>query len=215
MKNRLIFLNKLGCTKIYRKKTYLIFGILLFSSLLPVLLVNINIRNENQSFFDSRENEKILINLPRDSSSHPNGKPLLVHQYANISNSQSFTDVSSGQNVSFTLAGGWTSKNVTINYEGVSKKKDYIINGDLATTMNGWTYEEVDTNSEIEGEYRSDRENPSGGYRFTFTAGNFQNGDYCIIYQNYIICHQSETKLALYRRNLKLKKIVKLLQYPP
>ncbi|MFW9822582.1 MAG: hypothetical protein ACFFE4_06590 [Candidatus Thorarchaeota archaeon] len=77
-------------------------------------------------------------NYPTISSDTPNSKPLLINQYATVSNS--FFPLSLPTNVSFTLVEGWTSKNVTIYYEGITHKKDYVSNGDFITDSNGWNY---------------------------------------------------------------------------
>ena len=70
-------------------------------------------------------NDNSETNRHELSSTEPNGKPLLVQQYADISTS--YSNVKSGENISFTMAEGWTAKNTTVNYEGVSIKKGVVL----------------------------------------------------------------------------------------
>ncbi|MFX0043232.1 MAG: hypothetical protein ACFE8L_09990 [Candidatus Hodarchaeota archaeon] len=125
------------------------------------------------------------LNEPKSSSSEPNGKPLLIHQYANISSSESYSNVRSGENISFTLVEEWTSKNVSINYEGVSIEKNYAVNGDFADNESGWFYEEVDINGVFSGRYTDIQGSPPGAYRIKLDPGDYITGDRSYIYQNY------------------------------
>jgi len=63
--------------------------------------------------------------------------------------------------VSFNLAPDWTSKNVTINYEGVAQKKDWVTNGDFDSDMSGWTYKSLGNGWTNEG-YNGGFGNPTG-----------------------------------------------------
>ncbi|MHA1483566.1 MAG: hypothetical protein ACTSQA_09080, partial [Candidatus Heimdallarchaeaceae archaeon] len=74
----------------------------------------------------------------KTAANEPNGNPLLIHQHTTISNT--FFPPTLPSNVSFTLLEGWTSKNVTINYEGVSHRKDWVINGSFDTGESPWKY---------------------------------------------------------------------------
>ncbi|MHA2324260.1 MAG: hypothetical protein ACXACB_02585, partial [Promethearchaeota archaeon] len=87
-------------------------------------------KDQEYAFNDITELEKASIS--------PNGKPLTVNQYANIS--KSYIGDEFPKNISFNLAPEWTSKNVSINYEGVSRKKDWVTNGNFDTNMSGWNY---------------------------------------------------------------------------
>jgi len=69
----------------------------------------------------------------------PKGKPLTIIQHATISNT--FFPFSLPTSVSFTLLEGWTSKNVTIDYDGVSHQKDWIINGSFDAGEAPWEYD--------------------------------------------------------------------------
>lgn len=125
-----------------------------FSQLPEILNVNIDrneIKEEKSDFYD-----KIL----RDSAD-PNGKPLLVHQYANVSNT--YTDVISSDNVSFNLAPRWTSQNVNISFDGLSKEKDWVSNGGFTGSNSGWYYEENDTNNVFSGSYDGTGDKDGGG----------------------------------------------------
>ena len=94
--------------------------------------------NFNQVTTDlNNENQNYQLQL---SSDQPNSKPLLVTQYATALNT--VYPLSLPKNVSFTLVEGWTSKNITILYDGVSHNKDHVINGDFTTTQDPWVYYE-------------------------------------------------------------------------
>ncbi|MHA2393962.1 MAG: hypothetical protein ACXAEX_18675, partial [Promethearchaeota archaeon] len=93
--------------------------------------------NENRNLKDFNANPK-NYECPIQSSATPNSKPLLINQYATTSNS--FFPVSLPTNIHFTLVEGWTSKNVTIYYEGIALKKDRVLNGDFASNADNWTY---------------------------------------------------------------------------
>jgi len=121
---------------------------------------------------------------PKLSSSKPNGKPLIINQYANISNSITYSDISSGENVSFTLTQGWTSKNTTINYEGVSQKKDIITNGGFDSDESGWVYKTNDNTHYEKLSYSSTEGNPGGRAAFTVTNDAKDAGDYGYYEQN-------------------------------
>ncbi|MBY8985532.1 MAG: hypothetical protein KGD65_10710, partial [Candidatus Lokiarchaeota archaeon] len=92
----------------------------------------------NDKLLKSQDDTFNNIFGPETSVIQPNGKPLTVYQYANISNSYSDSDLP--LNVSFTLAQDWTSKNITIYYDGVSQKKDRVVNGDFDSDISEWTY---------------------------------------------------------------------------
>ena len=94
--------------------------------------------NTNRNQTTDPISDKYVINHLKTSANEPNGKPLLIHQHTTISNT--FFPPTLPSNVSFTLLEGWTSKNVTINYEGVSHRKDWVINGSFDTSESPWEY---------------------------------------------------------------------------
>ncbi|MFX1570218.1 MAG: hypothetical protein ACFFCV_17810, partial [Promethearchaeota archaeon] len=61
---------------------------------------------------------------------------MLIYQHATISNT--FFPSTLPRNVSFTLVEDWTSKNITILYEGVAQQKDWISNGAFTANDAGW-----------------------------------------------------------------------------
>lgn len=84
------------------------------------------------------ENSVDLSNDLKLSANEPKSKPLLVYQYTTISNT--IFPLSLPKNVSFTLLEDWISKNVTINFDGVSHYKDWVINGSFPTNKDPWKY---------------------------------------------------------------------------
>ncbi len=132
----------------------------LFLVLNPEFTPNL-IRNENHDFYNkTKKNENEGIKNPPLASTEPNGNPLRVNQFANVSNI--FTNIDSGENVSFAIAQDWISKNVNITFEGVSKKKDWAINGGFNTDMLGWYYIEKDTPNGFAHQYEDIKGNPEG-----------------------------------------------------
>ena len=113
------------------KRSTFISLIILFSFL---IILNLN---SNNSFNDADSYES--FSKLKTFSSSVNGKPLSVTQHANVSNS--FFPSSLPTNISFTLAQGWISTNITINYEGVASESNTVSNGDFASNRNGWTYQ--------------------------------------------------------------------------
>jgi len=145
-----------------------------YSNLTPVSDIQDN-ENQNSNHIITKQPPGV----PKGASSEPNGKPLLVHQYANIS--KSFVGDTFPKNVSYNLAPDWTSKNVTINYEGVSKKKDWVINGELDSSMSGWTYKSDGEGWYGDG-YISGSGNPMGSVEFYLNK--IALGDYAYFEQN-------------------------------
>ena len=120
------------------------------------------------------------VQEPIVASNAPNGKSLLIHQYANITEVQN--NVNSGENVSFTLYDDWTSQNITINYEGVTQKRDIINNGAFDDNDNGWTFK---TNCDLTDEYHSDEGYPLDGCTAIYGSKTDRNaGDYAYFEQN-------------------------------
>ncbi len=119
------------------KKKITIISLIILSSLVLISITNFTHDLDESSSFKA-DTEQL-----KASSSPVNGKSLMVNQYANISKSIAGS-TSFPQNVSFNLAPGWTSKNTTINYEGVAQKKDWVTNGTFDSTldMSAWTYYE-------------------------------------------------------------------------
>ncbi|MFW9900273.1 MAG: hypothetical protein ACFFDY_03175 [Candidatus Thorarchaeota archaeon] len=145
--------------------------------------------NKNQNnHFKNIENPEIALD-------EPNGKPLFIHQYANISNE--YIQRSLPVNVSFTLIQGWTSKNITINYEGVSQKKDWVYNGDFHTNSSGWSYEEVDTYGRTDPNVYVDWDgNPEGCRQIKVSQGTYAEGDMAYYTQDFSIPESFSSKTA-------------------
>ncbi|MFW9823337.1 MAG: hypothetical protein ACFFE4_10400 [Candidatus Thorarchaeota archaeon] len=164
------------------------FGLLVLSLILTFNLSLIFIGKptfkDETGFFQYNDSDE--LNELRLSSSKTNGKPLLVQQLANITSGP--FQKSSGENVSFSLNQDWISKNVTINYEGISKKKEWIYNGDLYSNRSGWTYDEVDTNNRLdELPYIDWDGNPAGCIGIGVSQGDYYEGDKAYYYQNITI----------------------------
>ena len=128
----------LGDATVKKMNKRVICGVVFMAVFVFGLLSNLSIENNH----DSNSFEEDLEHL-ETSSSAVNGKALTVNQYANIS--KTFTDVGSNENVSFPLLPGWTSKNVTINYEGVSRKKEWTTNSEFTDNDDDWDYVENNT----------------------------------------------------------------------
>ena len=144
--------------------------------------------NESQNDnFNNIENPEIALD-------EPNGKPLVTHQYANISND--YIQRTLPVNVSFTLIQGWTSKNITINYEGVSQKKDWVYNGEW-NYEGGWIYEEVDTYGQMDDEvYVAWDGNPAGCRQISISQGSYAEGDMAYYSQDFSIPESFSSKTA-------------------
>jgi len=135
-----------------------------------------------------------VINNPKTAANEPNGKPLLVNQFANTSKSYINSDLPT--NVSFTLAQDWISQDITIIYEGVSQKKNIVINGDLALDSNGWIYKSKGSGYSDDGWLLDG--NPGGSIQIKLENGGKSKGDYAYYEQNVSIQEElSSNKLAL------------------
>ena len=120
-----------------RTITVLLFALcfMIFSNLSQFYFGNYNaIREQNM---DQISDINVINNL-KTAANELNGKPLLILQHSTISNT--FFPSSLPTNVSFTLLEDWISKNVTINYDGVSHRKDWVINGSFDTGESPWEY---------------------------------------------------------------------------
>ncbi|MHA2391606.1 MAG: hypothetical protein ACXAEX_06525 [Promethearchaeota archaeon] len=164
---------------------------LLFTSLFLTLFYN--------SFFWKLDNYKNKdfndSEAPEISLEEPNGKPLIIHQFANISNN--YIQRNLPVNISFTLIQGWTSKNITISYEGVSKKKDWVYNGDFLTNGSGWMYEEVDTYERMNDEVYCDWDgNPIGCKQISVSQSTYAEGDMAYYTQDFSIPESFASKTA-------------------
>ncbi len=106
----------------------------------------------------------------------PNSKPLLVSHFATINNEQLSPNIP--QNVSFTLVKGWTSKNTTIFYEGVSRRSDWVINGDFNSSLVPWENTTTTANMVIAGW------DPSGYISVNLPGGPITEADYAYYYEN-------------------------------
>jgi len=173
------------------KITVLLFALcfMLFSSISQFYFENnndISIREQNiDQIFDTN-----VINDLKAATNEPNGKYLLVNQFANTSKSYINPDLPI--NVSFTLAQDWISKDVTISYEGVSQKKNRVINGTFNSEHHGWTYK-----SNVPTEYR-DQGWDAGSVKIEIDNGLKLLGDYGYYEQNITINEElSSEKLAV------------------
>jgi hypothetical protein len=168
-----------------------------FSIFLGFLFFNFYAGFYWKSESDHNDSKNNLEN-PRISLEEPNGKPLLVHQFANISND--YIERTLPVNVSFTLLEGWTSKNVTIRYHGVSQKKDWVYNGNW-NFEGGWNYEEIDTYGKLTNGVYVDWDgnpNPSGlgCRRIDVAQGSYAEGDMAYYTQDIFIPESFSSKTA-------------------
>ncbi len=114
---------------------------------------------------------------PLKTLESPNSKPVLVSHHATIINQ--YLTQSLPTNVSFTLVRGWTSKNITIYYEGISNKKDWVINGDFNSSLDPWDNLTTNVNLLIMGW------NPSGYVSIRVPGGTqVAENDYAYYYEN-------------------------------
>jgi len=120
--------------------------------------------------------DKDVINDLKTAANQPNSKPLLVIQHANTSNT--FVPFSLPTNISFTLAQGWTSKNITINYEGVAFENNTVSNGDFASDGVGWPYQSSSPSELVDKEWTSSYGNPPGCVFIEIKDEQLDAGDY-------------------------------------
>ncbi|MFX0030830.1 MAG: hypothetical protein ACFE8B_16575, partial [Candidatus Hermodarchaeota archaeon] len=132
---------------------------------------------DNESLANFNKPESLMT-----SSNGVNGRYLPATQHANISKAFSGTDLP--KNISFNLAPGWTSKNVTISYSGLSKRKDWTSNGGFDSDMNGWAHESLGSEWSLAG--RGTSGNPGGCLKFRI-SGAISQGDYSYFEQNIAI----------------------------
>ena len=170
---------------------------------ITVLLILINVSNQSNSIVDSigeQSNDPISdfdeIDELKIASHVPNGKPLLVTQYANFT--ESYASPNLPTNVSFTLQQDWTSKNINISFEGVSLKKDRVTNGTFDSLYHGWNYT---SNIPIEYVGREGQApgNPGGSVEVYIDAYNkYLEGDYGYYERNITLQEElSPGKLAV------------------
>ena len=178
-------------------------GIYILVSII-VLLIFVNLNNLSNSTLDMSIGEQNadsmsylnIINDPKVAAIEPNGKPLLVTQYANIS--KSYTNSILPTNISFTLQQDWTSQNINVSFEGVSQKKDRVINGtfDSESDLNRWKYK-----SNIPDDYRDlgwQSSGPGGYVGIHIYDNDYVEGDYGYYEQNITIQEElSSGKLAV------------------
>jgi len=117
-----------------------------------------------------------VINDLKAAANEPNGKTLFVIQHANTSNS--FLPFSLPTNISFTLAQGWISKNITINYEGVASENNTVSNGDLALNRTGWTYKSNNPVELVDKGWTASEGNPPGCFYIEMQNGALAANDY-------------------------------------
>jgi len=162
---------------------------------IPIILsqkTNINLLNNYQNDYVEGNEKSFFL---KESNSKPNGAPLLIHQYANVSNSQFPNSIPT--NASFTLAKGWETKNITINYEGVSYKKDRVYNGEFTNNISGWNFQS-NTNLLTGKENTSSEGNPPPSIYIEAAGSNqqYNEGDYGFYYQNFSLDEELSNKLA-------------------
>jgi hypothetical protein len=139
---------------------------------LSSLLLFLNDNNIPNNFHSPIKN----IKKPYQSLNSPNSKPLLINQLATTSNS--FFPQSLPTNVHFTLVEGWTSKNVTIYYEGISIKKDRVLNGDFSFNADNWTYDSNNPTIFTDSGWKL------GVVEFDLNKGNVSKDEYAFYKQN-------------------------------
>jgi len=165
-----------------------------------LMFISTSINNNKNNYYSSSFEQ--TSNRLKASSSTVNGKSLLVNQYANISKSIA-GDTTSPKNVSFNLAPDWTSKNVTINYEGVAQKKDWVTNGGFDSDMSGWTYKEKSVGGIWSNEgYDGGEGNPSGSVKFHATE--MEAGAYAYFEQNVSIPDEFGSGNAILSADVKM-----------
>lgn len=171
-------------------KIFSIFCILLFVFSSVAVFFNLNRISDtifqikyDKNTINKEEKDPNIIDAPKLAAEEPYGKPLQVHQYANIS--KTYDEITYPVNIDFDLAPHWTSKNVSINYEGVAKKKDWVTNGEFDSDISGWTYESLGSAWSLDG-YDGGLGNPAGSVQFR-VAGGLSAGDYAYYEQNITI----------------------------
>jgi len=140
---------------------------------------DISIREENM---DPISDINVITDL-KTAANEPNGKPLLIHQHSTISNT--FFPSSLPTNVSFTLLEGWTSKNVTINYDGVSHQKDWVVNGTFDSGESPWEYFANNTDF-VQKPWDTYEGEDCVGIEIS-KSGSFLKGDYSYFEENFTI----------------------------
>jgi len=133
--------------------------------------------NENQI------NEDNIIGSPKMALDELDGKPLSIHQYANIT--KYYEEILFPKTIDFDLPPYWTSKNVSINYYGVAKKKDWVENGNLDSDMSGWNFKSLGSAWSLDG-YSGSSGSPAGSLKYRFSGGVLE-GDYAYFEQNITI----------------------------
>jgi len=118
-------------------KGVLILMIFTSFSIMSILINNNDVsRRDSIDINEGNNFNRGIEDLPQLSVVQPNSRPLLITQHAQVSSS--YFPLSLPTKVSFTLVDGWTSKNITINYESVSYQKDWVSNGTFTSNADGW-----------------------------------------------------------------------------
>ncbi len=133
-------------------------------------------------FNEKNQNNNDLNNFndPNLSQIQPNSKPLLIYQHSTITNT--FYPLSLPSDISFRLLEGWTSKNVTITYDGVSHQKDWVINGTFDTGEAPWEYFTTDENT-----FEKRSWDPSGYIEMNVLKNDVPKGSYGYFEENITI----------------------------
>ncbi|MFX0077245.1 MAG: hypothetical protein ACFE96_17515, partial [Candidatus Hermodarchaeota archaeon] len=174
----------------FRKRQFIFFLVLIL--FFSIFMINFNHQLVDSSSIDQFSDSSSKNENLNTAANDPNGKPLLVNQYANIS--RTFTNVGTNQNISFPIASGWVSKNTTIYYEGVERKEQWITNSDFASTRHYWGYSEVDTYSHLwqGGHVNWDVDGHTGSVWFGLNGDTtFAGGDCAGYIQNFSISSES------------------------
>jgi len=138
----------------------------------------------------------LIINELKIAANEPNGKPLLVSQYANFT--ESYVGSNLPSNVSFILQKDWVAQNINVSFEGVSQKKDRVINGTFDSEYHGWTYKSNVPDEYIGREWQDLYGNPAGSILIEINKYSYVEGDYGYYEQNITIQEElSSDKLAV------------------
>ncbi len=160
-------------------------GIVILVSIF-IILFFLNIPNFSMISFNNQKlttDKSKNFRNPNISSDGTNSRPLLVYQHTTISNI--YYPLSLPSDISFTLIEGWTSKNVTITYDGVSHQKDWVINGTFPTGEAPWEYYDNNSNFIKEAWQVIDGQDCVG---ITINKGqSFLQGDYSYFEENLTI----------------------------
>ncbi|KKN20493.1 hypothetical protein LCGC14_0935040 [marine sediment metagenome] len=174
-----------------KKKKELIILISLTGLLFFINVSNVSYKSNSNVEFISEQSIDPISDLLKIAAQEPNGKPLLVSQYANIT--ESYTGSNLPTNVSFILQKDWISKNINISFEGVSQKKNIVKNGTFDSDYHGWTYKTNDP-----AEFEGSNQTGTGSVQIKYLGGAKNKDDYAYFEQNISLQEElTSGKLAL------------------